>query len=120
MATGLSRRRVLLSAAGVAACVIATAGCGSTRNPLGIRRRPNAGALRWRTIVPGSVLAAAEAADTLGLVLGGGLRGLSASNGKQSWSLSGRQGDYLNLTAVGGKVFIVSNPVGARRSTHPG
>jgi outer membrane protein assembly factor BamB len=34
-----------------------------------------------------------------------GFRGLSASNGKESWSLSGR---YLGVTAVGDEVFIVT------------
>jgi outer membrane protein assembly factor BamB len=50
----------------------------------------------------------AAAADTL-CVAGDPVRGLSASNGKESWSLSGRQGDYLTATAVSEEVFIVTS-----------
>jgi outer membrane protein assembly factor BamB len=57
--------------------------------------------------VPGSVLGMAAAVGTLCVPAEDpfGFRGLSASNGKESWSLRGR---YLNVTAVGDEAFIVT------------
>ena len=105
--SGLSRRKVLLSGGSMAVGAIAAA-CGSTRATSPARSRPKAGTLLWRTSVPRSGLTMAAAAGTL-CVAGDPVRGLSASNGKESWSLSGRQGDYLNVMAVSEEVFIVTN-----------
>jgi outer membrane protein assembly factor BamB len=113
VASGLSRRRLLFGAGSLVAGAIATAGCAGTRGPAGAPRRPKPGTLRWRTAVPGSVLAVAETAGMLCVASGSGLRGLSTSSGKQSWSLTGRQGSYLNVMGAGGKVFIVSSPSAA-------
>jgi outer membrane protein assembly factor BamB len=103
----LSRRKVLLSGGSVAVGAIAAA-CGSTRAASPARPRPKAGTLLWRTSVPRSGLTMAAAAGTL-CVAGDPVRGLSVSNGKESWSLSGRQGDYLTATAVSEEVFIVTS-----------
>jgi outer membrane protein assembly factor BamB len=64
--------------------------------------------LLWRTTVPGSVFHAAEAGGTLCVAVAGGLRGLSVSSGKESWSLNGRQVADASVTGAG-NVFVVSN-----------
>jgi outer membrane protein assembly factor BamB len=55
------------------------------------------------------VLEAAEAGGTLGLLAGSGVRGLSASSGRESWSVAGHQAGYLTLTSVGGKALIATS-----------
>jgi len=113
---GLSRRKVLLSGGSVAVGAIAAA-CGSTRVTSPARPRLKAGTLLWHTSVPHSVLTTAAAAGTLCLAAGPGFRGLSASTGKESWSLSGREEDLLGaamaVMAVSEEAFIVTGPSAA-------
>lgn len=108
MSSGLSRRRMLLGAGGVAAGVVAAVGCGSTRSvsPGAARPRLKAGTPLWRTTLPSGLADAAEAAGTLCVVAGDGVHGLSVRNGKKSWSLRDRQEGYDGVTAVGGKVLV--------------
>jgi outer membrane protein assembly factor BamB len=115
----LSRRKLLLGGGSVAVGAIA-AGCGSPQasghaqsgleaSPkASAKASPKAGTLLWRTAAAGTLLAAAEAGGTLGLLGGFSLRGLSVSNGKETWSLRGHQADYLTLAAVGDQVLIAS------------
>jgi len=102
----LSRRKVILSGGSVAVGAVAAA-CGSAGATSLARPRSKAGMLLWRASVPRSVLTVAAAAGTL-CVAGAPVRGLSASNGKESWSLSGRQGDYPAVMAAG-EVFIATS-----------
>jgi outer membrane protein assembly factor BamB len=104
----VSRRKILLSGGSVAVGAIAAA-CGSARATGAARPRPKAGTLLWRTSVPSSDLTMAAAAGTLCMAAGPGFRGLSAGNGKESWSLSGYQGDPLGtVLAVSDEAFIVT------------
>jgi outer membrane protein assembly factor BamB len=115
----LSRRKLLLGGGSVVVSVIA-AGCASTQASGHAQSSPRAslkaspeaslraGTLLWRTATAGTVLVAAEAGGTLGLLGGFGVRGLSVSSGKEAWSLTGHQAGYLTLTAVGGKVLIAT------------
>jgi hypothetical protein len=85
----LSRRNVLLGAGGLAVGAIAAAGCGSTRPAAGTSARLEAGTLLWRTTLPSGVINVTAAAGTLCAQTGSIVRGLTASNGKDAWSLSG-------------------------------
>lgn len=112
MPPSFSRRRLLLGTGGLALSAIAVGGCGSTGATAtpgtGASPRPKSGKLLWRTTLPRSVLNVAEVAGTLCALTDSSLRGLLASNGKESWSLSGKQNRYLNVLAVGG-IFIATD-----------
>lgn len=98
--SGLSRRGFLLGAGSLAIGTTAS-GCSSHRH------KP--GSVLWHAMAPGGLTAVAESANVLCLIANGGTYGWSAVSGKEIWRLRGSQGAYLNVSAVGGPPFIVTN-----------